>query len=80
MANTKKKKVVLTEEQKLEKKQFKFSKMIVTAIIVLNILFSSAVLYIFYKTGSEPSILIGSFFTFTCTELVNLCVIKKSEK
>ena len=47
----------------------KFSKVIVAAVILLNILFTVAVLYVFLKTGSEPMTLIGCWFAFTTGEL-----------
>lgn len=57
----------------------KFSKAIVLAVILLNIAFTIAVLFIFYKTGFEPSVLIGAWFAFTTTELWALASIKKAE-
>ena len=59
-------------------KKGRFSKLIVTLVIVLNVLFSSAVLYVFLKTGAEPSTLIGSWFAFTTGELWLLSTIKKT--
>ena len=57
----------------------KFSKFIVSLVIVINILFTLAVLFIFYRTGSEPMALIGAWFTFTTVELWSLASIKKKE-
>lgn len=57
----------------------KFSKLIVSLVILLNVLFTIAVLYIFYRTGSEPMALIGAFFAFTTGELWFLSTIKKKE-
>jgi len=57
----------------------KFSKIVVGAVIALNVIFTAAILYVFLKTGSEPSVLIGSFFGFTTVEMWNLASIKKSE-
>lgn len=57
----------------------KFSKKIVTLIIIMNILFTIAVLYIFAKTYSEPYGLVGAWFTFTTAELWSLAGIKKKE-
>lgn len=61
------------------KKKNKFSKFIVTLVILLNILFTAVVLYIFMQTGSEPMTLIGCWFAFTTGELWMLSSIKKSK-
>lgn len=61
------------------KKKNRFSKFVVTLVIVLNILFTSAVLYVFLKTGSEPMTLVGCWFAFTTGELWMLSSIKKSK-
>jgi hypothetical protein len=61
------------------KKKGQYSKFIVTVVIVLNILFTAAVLYVFAKTGSEPSTLITTWFTFTVGELLMLTSIKKTK-
>lgn len=57
----------------------KFSKFVVSLIIILNTLFTIAVLYVFLRVGSEPVILIGSWFAFTTGELWILSTIKKKE-
>ena len=57
----------------------KFSKAIVSLVIVLNAAFSIAVLYIFYRIGAEPTTLIGAWFGFTTIELWALAGIKKRE-
>lgn len=57
----------------------KFSKIIVSLIILLNILFTTGVLYVFLRVGNEPSILIGAWFAFTTGELWMLASIKKKE-
>ncbi len=38
----------------------KFSKAIVSLVILLNATFTVAVLYIFYRIGTEPTTLIGA--------------------
>ncbi len=63
----------------MEKKKGKYSKVIVAAVIVMNVLFTAAVLYVFLRTGSEPSTLIASWFGFTTGELLLLSSIKKSK-
>ena len=67
---------------KLKKKQNKkgrFSKFIVTLVILLNVVFTAAVLYIFLQVGSEPQVLIGAWFAFTTGELWMLSSIKKKK-
>jgi len=55
----------------------KFSKLIVGAVIGLNILFTASVLYVFTVTGNEPAVLVGAWFSFTTVELWQLATIKK---
>lgn len=58
----------------------KFSKLIVSLVIFMNIAFTIAVLYVFLKTYTEPTTLIVSWFAFTTGELWLLASIKKKEK
>jgi len=57
----------------------KFSKIIVFLIILLNVLFTTGVLYVFLRVGSEPATLIGAWFAFTTGELWMLSSIKKKK-
>ena len=57
----------------------KYSKRIVLLIIILNVLFTAGVLAVFWHTGNEPSVLVGSFFAFTSSELFMLSSIKKKK-
>ena len=57
----------------------RFSKFIITAVVILNILFTIAVLYVFLKVGNEPATLIVSWFAFTTGELWMLASIKKTK-
>ena len=57
----------------------KFSKIVVSLVIALNVFFTVAVLFIFYKVGTEPTTLIGAWFGFTTIELWALAGIKKRE-
>jgi hypothetical protein len=57
----------------------KFSKAIVAAVVLLNTIFTAAVLYVFLKVGSEPVTLIGAWFAFTTGELWMLSSIKKTK-
>lgn len=63
-----------------EKKKFRFSKLIVVLVILLNVGFTAATLWAFVQTGSEPVALISAFFAFTTSELWGLIVIKKGEQ
>jgi len=55
----------------------KFSKAIVALVVLLNAAFTGAVLFIFYRIGTEPTTLIGAWFGFTTVELWALAGIKK---
>ncbi len=57
----------------------KFSKLIVTLVILLNVAFAASVLYVFLRVGSEPTALIAAWFAFTTGELWLLAGIKKKE-
>lgn len=57
-----------------------YSKIIVAAIILLNVIFTIAVLAVFWHTGSEPGVLIGAWFAFTTGELWALASIKKCKQ
>jgi hypothetical protein len=56
-----------------------FSKVIVMAVVILNVVFTAAVLYVFLKVGSEPTALITAWFAFTTGELWMLSSIKKTK-
>jgi hypothetical protein len=53
------------------------SKILVPLIIILNIIFTAVILWIFYKTHTEPTTLITCWFGFTTGELWLLATIKK---
>lgn len=57
----------------------RFSKVVVTLVVLLNAAFTVAVLFIFYRIGVEPVTLIGAWFAFTTVELWALAGIKKKE-
>ena len=57
----------------------KFSKKIVALVIALNIAFTGAVLYVFLRTGSEPTSLVVAWFGFTTVELWTLAGITKEK-
>lgn len=56
-----------------------FSKFIVTMVIILNILFTLAILYLFWLKGQEPRFLIGAWFAFTTGELWALALIRNTK-
>lgn len=69
----------ILKEKKESRKKIKFSKLIVSIVIAMNILFTVAILYVFYNTGNEPITLVGAFFAFTTVELWSLSKIKRDE-
>lgn len=69
----------LLKLKKKQKKKSRFSKFVVTLVILLNVVFTATVLYVFLRVGSEPTVLIGSWFTFTTGELWMLAGIKKKK-
>ena len=64
---------------KKKKQKQRFSKAIVAMVILMNIIFTCAVLYVFLRTGSEPTALVGAWFAFTTGELWMLGSIKKAK-
>ena len=56
-----------------------YSKKIVNLVIGLNVVFTLAVLLVFWHTGSEPSALVAAFFAFTTGELWMLSKIKRDK-
>lgn len=61
----------------MSKKKGYYSKFIVAVVIMLNVIFTAAVLFVFLRTGNEPSTLITAWFAFTTGELFMLSSIKK---
>lgn len=66
-------------ERDSKKKKGEFSKKIVKFVIAINIIFAALVLWVFLKTGSEPSTLVTVWFAFTTVELWELGKIKRSK-
>ena len=56
-----------------------FSKALVLGIVLANALFTAAVLWVFLRTGSEPTALVAAWFAFTTGELWLLAGIKKKK-
>ena len=63
----------------MAKKKSSYSKFIVTFVVVANVIFTGAVLWVFLRTSTEPTTLIGSWFAFTTVELWQLANIKKKK-
>ncbi len=70
--------ITITRTKKPKKKP-RFSKWIVSIIILMNIAFAMGALYVFFRIGSEPITLISCWFGFTTVELWQLAVIKKTK-
>lgn len=66
-----------TKRKKKGKGQY--SKALVSLILLLNIVFTTAVFFVFARTGNEPSTLIATWFSFTTVELWSLARIKKKK-
>ena len=56
-----------------------FSKIIVSGVILANVIFTAAVLWVFYKIRTEPTTLITFWFSFTTVEVWSLSNIKKTQ-
>lgn len=54
-----------------------YTKKVVAVVILLAVIFTIAVLWVFVKTGgNEPTVLVASVFAFLTSELWNLARIK----
>ena len=60
-------------------KKGQFSKIIVTTVLILNVIFTITVLFVFWHTGTEPTSLIVSWYGFTTGELSLVGFIKKQK-
>ena len=56
-----------------------FSKLVIMVIVLANIIYTAAVLYVFLKTSCEPTVLTGCWFAFTTGELWLLSGIKREK-
>ncbi|SUB74362.1 hypothetical protein [Peptoniphilus indolicus] len=59
-----------------KKRKSNYSKFWVSTIIMLNVIFVVAIIYLFNNTGGEPSTLITAWFSFSTVELWQLARIK----
>ena len=57
----------------------RFSKRVVALVILLNVVFAGAVLFVFLRVGSEPTTLVAAWFGFTTVELWALAGITKAK-
>jgi hypothetical protein len=57
----------------------RYSKWIVALVILLNALFTGAVLFVFLRVGSEPTTLVAAWFGFTTVELWTLAGITREK-
>ena len=60
-------------------KKGNFSKKLIVMIIILNIVYTAAVLAIMWHTGVEPVVLTPAYFGFTTGELALLFGLKKAK-
>ncbi len=63
----------------VKREKGQFSKLLVSFILVLNIAFTTAILWLVWSDKPEPGILIGAWFGFTTGELWLLATIKKTK-
>ena len=61
------------------RKSTEFSKSLVLAIVIVNVIFTTAFLWVFLQTGSEPTALVAAWFAFTTGELWFLAGIEKAK-
>lgn len=62
-----------------QKKKGRFMKGIIVGVFLFLLVFIAVVLWLFYKTGSEPSTLIASVFAVAVGEFSILGSIKKKK-
>lgn len=62
-----------------QKKKGRFMKGIIIGVFLFLLIFIGVVLWLFYKTGSEPSTLIASVFAVAVGEFSILGSIKKTK-
>jgi len=65
------------KNKEIEKPKKEYSKIVVSMIITVNIIFTLCIMILFLKKGSEPVALISAWFSFTTVELWNLAKIKR---
>ena len=68
------------DETKPKKERPRYSKIIVALVVVLNSVFAGACIYAFIKTGTEPAVLIGAWFTSMSGELFAMASLTHKER
>lgn len=63
----------------MRKRKGVYSKFIVLVVVILNVWFTDRLLDVYEMVGTEPTVLITAWFTFTTGELLMLTFIKKSK-
>ena len=56
-----------------------YSKVLVSFIVLMNLVFTGVILYMFWNHGFEPTSLIVAWFAWTTGELWALSKIKRTE-
>ena len=64
---------------KKQKKDLRFSKMVIITVIIIICVFTGFVLYVFNNKGAEPTATIAAFFAFMTGEVLALAKIKLTE-
>lgn len=64
---------------KKQKQILRFSKIVIIIVIIMVLIFTGFILYVFYKKGTEPTVIIASFFTFMTGEVLALAKLKLAE-
>ena len=68
------------EKKKPKKERPRYSKIIVALVVVLDSLFAGACIYAFIRTGTEPAVLIGAWFTSMSGELFAMAKMTREER
>lgn len=61
------------------KKKGRFMKGIIIGVFIFLLIFTGTILWLFYRTGNEPSTLIASVFALSCGEFSVLGWIKNKK-
>ena len=64
---------------KKQKQALRFSKIVIITVIIMVLIFTGSILYIFDRKGAEPSVIITAFFAFMTGEILALAKLKLAE-
>ena len=64
---------------KKQKQILRFSKIVIIAVIIMVLIFTGSVLYIFDRKSAEPNVIITAFFAFMTGEVLALAKLKLAE-